>query len=60
MEADWNEITRIVIPNVTGIHNLAQQASPASAIVFDDQQELVWVGTDQVSFVTLRVVPNFV
>ena len=51
MEADWNEITRIAIPNVTTGHNLGQ-ASPATAITFDDQQELLWVGTDQVSDVS--------
>lgn len=50
MEADWNEITRIAIPNVSGGHNLGQP-SPATAITFDDQQELLWVGTDQVSHV---------
>jgi len=45
MEADWDEITRIAVPTSGP---LAVQ-SPATAVVFDDQQELLWIGTDQVS-----------
>jgi hypothetical protein len=45
MEADWDEITRIAVPS-SGLHAIP---SPASAIAFDDLQELLWVGNDQVS-----------
>ena len=44
MEADWDEITRIAVPS-SGLHAIP---TPASAVVFDDQQELLWVGNDQV------------
>jgi PAB-dependent poly(A)-specific ribonuclease subunit 2 len=45
MEADWDEITRIAVPSA-GLHAIPP---PASAIAFDDLQELLWVGNDQVS-----------
>ncbi|KAJ9628351.1 poly(A)-specific ribonuclease [Knufia peltigerae] len=43
MEADWDEITRIAVPS-SGLHAIP---TPASAVAFDDLQELVWVGNDQ-------------
>ncbi|KAL2392816.1 PAN2-PAN3 deadenylation complex catalytic subunit pan2 [Exophiala dermatitidis] len=43
MEADWDEITRIAVPS-SGLHAIP---TPASAVAFDDQQELLWVGNDQ-------------
>lgn len=46
MEADWDEITRIAVP-ATG--PLSLQSQPATALAFDDSQELLWIGTDQVS-----------
>lgn len=45
MEADWDEITRIAVPSSDP---LAVQSS-VTAVAFDDQQELLWIGTDQVS-----------
>lgn len=45
MEADWDEISRMVVPP-SGLHMLP---TPASTIAFDDSQELLWVGNDQVS-----------
>ena len=45
MEADWDEITRIAVPS-SGLHAIP---SPASAVIFDELQELLWVGNDQVS-----------
>lgn len=44
MEADWDEITRIAVPS-SGLHAIP---APASSIAFDDLQELLWVGNDQV------------
>lgn len=44
MEADWDEITRIAVPS-SGLHTIT---APASAVAFDDSQELLWVGNDQV------------
>lgn len=44
MEADWDEITRIAVPSA-GLHAIP---APASSIAFDDLQELLWVGNDQV------------
>lgn len=44
MEADWDEITRIAAPS-SGLHAIPQ---PVSAVAFDDLQELLWVGSDQV------------
>lgn len=44
MEADWDEITRVAVPS-SGLHAIH---APASSIVFDDLQELLWVGNDQV------------
>lgn len=46
MEADWDEITRIAAPSA-GLHAIP---APASSIAFDDQQELLWVGNDQVRY----------
>lgn len=43
MEADWDEITRIAVPS-SGLHAIP---TPASAVAFDDAQELLWVGNDQ-------------
>ncbi|KAK4943503.1 poly(A)-specific ribonuclease [Elasticomyces elasticus] len=43
MEADWDEITRIAVPS-SGLHAIP---TPASALAFDDLQELLWVGNDQ-------------
>lgn len=44
MEADWDELARIVVPG-PGIH-----AGPtiASTIAFDEDQELLWVGNEHV------------
>lgn len=50
MEADWDEITRIAVPS-SGLHAIP---TPASAVAFDDLQELVWVGNDQVCRPFLR------
>jgi hypothetical protein len=44
MEADWDEITRLAVPSA-GLHAIPP---PASAVAFDDVQELLWVGNDQV------------
>jgi len=44
MEADWDEITRIAVPS-SGLQAIP---TPATAVTFDDLQELVWVGNDQV------------
>lgn len=57
MEADWDEITRIVVPSASGPLNVPQQASPATAVAFDDQQELLWIGTDQVSICSIPISP---
>lgn len=48
MEADWDEITRLVVPTSPppGPHTLPAQPSPATAVTFDDSQELLWIGTD--------------
>jgi len=48
MEADWDEITRLVVPTspAPGPHTLPAQPSPATAVTFDDTQELLWIGTD--------------
>ena len=42
MDADWDEITRITAPP-PGVHALP---TPATTVIFDDAQELVWVGSD--------------
>lgn len=46
MEADWDEITRIAVPTSGP---LTLQPQPATALAFDDSQELLWIGTEQVS-----------
>lgn len=46
MDADWDEITRIAVPTSGP---LTLQPPPATALAFDDLQELLWIGTDQVS-----------
>ena len=46
MEADWDEIIRIAVPTPPNPGPLTLP-SPASAIAFDDLQELLWIGTDQ-------------
>ena len=45
MEADWDEISRVVVPP-SGPHMLPMSASTVS---FDDSQELLWIGNDHVS-----------
>jgi len=52
MEADWDEITRIGVPSVPSGPGVLPQPSPATAVAFDDSQELLWIGTDQVSLST--------
>jgi PAB-dependent poly(A)-specific ribonuclease subunit 2 len=44
MEADWDEIARIAVPSSGPL----AMSNPATAVAFDDTQELLWVGTDQV------------
>ena len=46
MEADWVELSRIAVPPPGGLQPLA---TPATAIAFDNEQELLWVGNEQVS-----------
>lgn len=50
MEADWDEITRIAVPTTGPPLSLPPQ--PATALIFDDAQELLWIGTDQVSLLS--------
>ena len=38
MAADWDEIARIPVPSATG------SLLPATAVIFDDAQELIWIG----------------
>lgn len=45
MEADWDEVARIAVPANAPL----AISSPAATIAIDDQQELLWIGTDQVS-----------
>jgi PAB-dependent poly(A)-specific ribonuclease subunit 2 len=49
MEADWDEVSRVVVPP-SGPHSLP---TPASTIAFDDSQELLWVGSDHVSLTAI-------
>lgn len=42
MEADWDEVSRIVVPP-PGPHLLP---TVATAIGFDDTQELLWTGNE--------------
>ena len=42
MAADWDEIARIAVPSSSG--NLHQIPSPATAVIFDETQELIWLG----------------
>jgi PAB-dependent poly(A)-specific ribonuclease subunit 2 len=51
MEADWDEIARIAVPP-PALHGIP---TPATAIAFDNQQELLWVGNDQVSRDDIRL-----
>ena len=45
MAADWDEIARIPVPSSTG--NLPQISNPATAVIFDDSQELIWIGNGE-------------
>lgn len=45
MEADWDEVSRIAVPP-PGPHVLP---TIATAIAFDDTQELLWAGNEYVS-----------
>ena len=54
MEADWDEIARIAVPP-SGLHAIS---SPATAVAFDDAQELLWVGNDQVSVLDHHGLPR--
>lgn len=45
MDADWDEIARFTLPP-PAVHAIS---TPASAVTFDDSQELLWIGNDHVS-----------
>lgn len=54
MEADWDEITRIAVPQP------GPQAPPAKAscvLAFDDTQELLWTGNEHVSQIMITQIP---
>ena len=46
METDWDEVARLPVPPPV------PQGMPtiASSVALDDQQELLWVGNEHVSF----------
>jgi PAB-dependent poly(A)-specific ribonuclease subunit 2 len=43
--SEWDEIARVAVPPsvLTGLHNIP---SAATAVIFDDSQELVWIATN--------------
>lgn len=43
--SEWDEIARVGVPPST-INNIHNIPSPATAVIFDDSQELVWIGTN--------------
>lgn len=57
MEADWDEIARVVVPSDPGSLALPQQIPPVTTVIFDDAQELLWTGTDNVSPCSQRLPP---
>ena len=44
MAADWNEVARIPVPSSTTLDSVP---NPATAVVFDDSQELLWIGNGE-------------
>ncbi|ETN39586.1 uncharacterized protein HMPREF1541_05812 [Cyphellophora europaea CBS 101466] len=43
--SEWDEIARVGVPPST-INNIHNIPSPATAVIFDDSQELIWLGTN--------------